>query len=297
MPTTTRIVVTAMGGFKLAVLICFCCLQQSMSKSSTTVMTPSHEQKKLKARMQKTLGFGHSGHRSNENTKDQVTENSKHTLSTFDLGHFDVERQREWEKRVSQYDTIFTGEYETWYTANKVTLHPKRSGVRGASAIIDDTHRLLMCTIPKIGSSTWRKFMLYLSFPSIEEAHGKKYYFEVYGVKRPDFHNISKNGLKLMAVQHPTTALEIYNDPSMLKVFHSRNPVTRLLSAWLSKNAQSKDPKPFAMVFPTFGEFVQVYCYTDVPSCQCSVEFPRIYMLVCVWGHSSADALCCSVCL
>lgn len=176
----------------------------------------------------------------------------------FDLSHLDISRQREWDKRAPQYDTIFTGEHEAWYSDHKVTLNPKRSGVRGASAIIDDAHRLIMCTIPKIGSSTWRKFMLYLTFPNLDEAHGKQYYFEKFGVKRPDFHNISKNGLKLMAVQHPATALEYYNDPSLLKVMHSRNPVTRLLSAWLSKNAQSKDPKPFAMKFPTFGEFVQV---------------------------------------
>ena len=184
----------------------------------------------------------------------------------FEFSTSDMMREKEWDKRVSQYDTIFTGEHEAWYNDNKVVLNPKRSGVRGASAIIDDTHRLIMCTIPKIGSSTWRKFMLYLAFPSIDEVHGKKYYFETYGVKRPDFHNISKNGLKLMAVQHPATALEYYNDPSLLKVFHARNPMTRLLSAWLSKNAESKDPKPFAMHFATFGDFVQVQ-YDKLFSC------------------------------
>lgn len=202
-------------------------------------------------------GLGNRDNRRSDKAKVKVQKKSASSPS-FDLSHFDIERQREWEKRSFQYDTIFTGQHEMWYTSNKVVLHPKRSGVRGASAIIDETHRLLMCTIPKIGSSTWRKFMLYLTFPNLDEAHGKRYYFETFGVKRPDFHNISKNGLKLMAVQHPTTALEYYNDPSLLKVLHSRNPVTRLLSAWLSKNAESRDPKPFAMRFPTFGDFVQV---------------------------------------
>lgn len=212
----------------------------------------------------------------------KTTVQHKSTLPlSFDLNHFDIERQREWDKRASQYDTMFTGQHETWYNDNKVVLNPKRSGVRGASAIIDDVHRLLMCTIPKIGSSTWRKFMLYLSFPNLDETHGKKYYFETYGVKRPDFHNISKNGLKLMAVQHPMTAVDYYNDPSLLKVFHSRNPVTRLLSAWLSKNAQSRDPKPFAMKFSTFGAFVQVWY--SVMYCVCNLLTCYICVCVCVF--------------
>ena len=196
--------------------------------------------------------------------KHKPKEGHDFSSSNFDLSHFDIERQKMWAAKTDQYDTIRTGQHETWYGENQVTLVPKRSGVRGASAIIDDVHRLLMCTIPKVGSSTWRKFMMYLSFPNIDEAHGKKHYFETYGVKRPDFHNISKNGLKLMAVQHPTVAVEYYNDASMLKLFHSRNPLTRLLSAWLSKNAQSNDPKPFAMVHATFEKFVQVCLFVDL---------------------------------
>ena len=191
----------------------------------------------------------------------KTTPTLTHSLTPFTLSRFDLDRQQQWDHRTEkyQYHSIVTGQHEQWYSDHRVSLVPKRSGVRGASAIIDDIHRVMMCTIPKVGSSTWRKFMLYLSFPDIDEAHGKKHYFEKYGVKRPDFHNISKNGLKLVATQHPDVAVEYYNDPSMLKLFHCRNPLTRLLSAWLSKNAKSKDPKPFAMVHSTFEKFVKVH--------------------------------------
>jgi hypothetical protein len=115
-----------------------------------------------------------------------------------------------------------------------------------------------MCTVPKVGSSTWRKFMLYLNFPSLATTDGQQKYSQHYGVTSPDAHNISKNGVKLMALQTPSVALEYYNNPKYLKVFHIRNPITRVLSAWLSKNAWSSNPLPFAMYSPTFEVFIQV---------------------------------------
>eukprot|EP00602_Paraphysomonas_sp_CaronLab_P011491 CAMPEP_0185039020 /NCGR_PEP_ID=MMETSP1103-20130426/35403_1 /TAXON_ID=36769 /ORGANISM="Paraphysomonas bandaiensis, Strain Caron Lab Isolate" /LENGTH=210 /DNA_ID=CAMNT_0027577737 /DNA_START=104 /DNA_END=733 /DNA_ORIENTATION=+ len=114
-----------------------------------------------------------------------------------------------------------------------------------------------MCTVPKVGSSTWRKFMLYLDFPELASSSGQRKYARKYGVASPDAHNISKNGVKLMALQSPQRALEYYNDKTYLKVFHVRNPVTRVLSAWLSKNAVSSNPLPFAMHSPTFTHFIQ----------------------------------------
>jgi hypothetical protein len=100
--------------------------------------------------------------------------------------------------------------------------------------------------------------MLYLTFPELSEADGLERYRERYGVKLPDAHNISKNGVKLMALQTPERALEYYSDENYLKVFHVRNPVTRVLSAWLSKNAVSSNPLPFAKYSPTFEIFIQV---------------------------------------
>jgi hypothetical protein len=118
-----------------------------------------------------------------------------------------------------------------------------------------------MCTIPKVGSSTWRKFMLYLSFPELTYHDGLERYRQKYGIvagSHPDAHNISKNGVKLMALQTPEKALEYYSNKKYLKVFHVRNPITRVLSAWLSKNAVSSNPLPFAKYSPTFEIFIQV---------------------------------------
>ena len=103
--------------------------------------------------------------------------------------------------------------------------------------------------------------MLYLTFPSLATREGQYNYSQSYGVILPDAHNISKNGVKLMALQSPPMALEYYNNPKYLKVFHIRNPITRILSAWLSKNAWSNNPLPFAMYSSTFEIFIQVISF------------------------------------
>jgi hypothetical protein len=153
---------------------------------------------------------------------------------------------------------LVSQEYKEWYTYNKVTLYPKRNFIRRLSTIINDEHHILMCTLPKIGSSSWRKFMLYLQFPDLTGIDGLKKYEAEYGVPKPNQHNMTKNGLKLIATQTPEDAQNYYNNPEYLKLFHTRNPITRLLSAWLSKNSKSSDPMEFAKKHLTFEAFVQV---------------------------------------
>ena len=169
-------------------------------------------------------------------------------------------RLEEWENQHGTYTTLFHDReaLADYYRTHQILLNPKRSGIRGTSAIINDNSHLIMCTVPKVGSSTWRKFMLYLDFPELSSERGRQEYARKYGVVAPDQHNISKNGVKLMALQTPERANEYYNDPTYLKVFHCRNPITRVLSAWLSKNAQSSNPLPFAMHSATFESFVDV---------------------------------------
>lgn len=141
-----------------------------------------------------------------------------------------------------------------WHRVHRVSLAPKRNGVAAVSAIINDRLRLIMCTVPKIDSTTWRKTMLYLEHPEL--------YANPKGGNRtippPDQHNIKKNGVKIMAQQSPATAIDYYNDPRYLKLFHCRNPVVRVLSAWISKNAQSSNPISFAADHATFKEFIMV---------------------------------------
>eukprot|EP00607_Mallomonas_marina_P011076 CAMPEP_0182423824 /NCGR_PEP_ID=MMETSP1167-20130531/9903_1 /TAXON_ID=2988 /ORGANISM="Mallomonas Sp, Strain CCMP3275" /LENGTH=177 /DNA_ID=CAMNT_0024603115 /DNA_START=65 /DNA_END=594 /DNA_ORIENTATION=- len=73
----------------------------------------------------------------------------------------------------------------------------------------------------------------------------------------PDPHAIAKNGVKLIAALNASEAVKLYRDPKYIKVFHVRNPATRLLSAWLSKNRFSNDPTSFAMHHDTFPSFVK----------------------------------------
>ena len=80
-----------------------------------------------------------------------------------------------------------------------------------------------------------------------------------------------------MAHQSPAAANMYYNDPSYTKFFHCRNPIIRLLSAWISKNAYSKNPIPFAADYPTFEDFVHVIPAISIISKQSICVF---YLLI-----------------
>ena len=142
------------------------------------------------------------------------------------------------------------GSMAAWYSDHRVVLNPKRNGVAAVSSIVNDRRRVIVCTVPKIDSSTWRKVMLYLEHP--------EFYNPSTSSRPPDQHNIKKNGVKIMAQQTPDAATAYYNDPGYLKLFHCRNPVIRVLSAWLSKNSNSLNPIPFAADYATFSDFIMV---------------------------------------
>lgn len=139
------------------------------------------------------------------------------------------------------------------------------------TAIIDDNYKIIMCSIPKVGCTQWRKLMLLLAVPEME-THFRN--FE-YGLnytgpgkvakfnprfKRhfaiPNVHGFQD--VKTMYRLSDNDKLKYYNNASYLKVVHVRNPVTRILSAWLSKNNQSDDRHPWAENCATFKEFVEV---------------------------------------
>lgn len=185
---------------------------------------------------------------------------SSSSLSSNQLEHFTKQRSKLYQLQEPLYQKQFHSFQEYYQSAPPpvVQLSHHHTETPHLSPIINDQHSLIMCTIPKVGSSTWRKFMLNLQFPSLATADGKREYSQHYGVTSPSPHNISQNGVKLMAQQSPSVALEYYNNPKFLKLFHIRNPITRVLSAWLSKNSLSNNPLPFAMYSPTFEIFIQV---------------------------------------
>ena len=115
-------------------------------------------------------------------------------------------------------------DYIQYYTNHNVTISPKRSGIKAISAIINEQHSIIMCTVPKCGSSSWRKFMLYLQFPYLSTKRGKEYYksihkdvFKSYRTD-PDPHAIAKNGVNLIAHLNASDAVTYYNNPKYLKV-------------------------------------------------------------------------------
>ncbi len=153
---------------------------------------------------------------------------------------------------VASTSMINSSLLRAWYTSNKVVLRKRRSGTAAVSAIVNDEHKLIMCTIPKIDSTSWRKVMLYLEHPELYSPETLK------NAGKPDQHNLRNNGVKIIAQQTPAEALRYYNNPDYLKVFHTRNPMVRVLSAWISKNNVSANPIPFAANYSTFDAFVKV---------------------------------------
>jgi hypothetical protein len=95
---------------------------------------------------------------------------------------------------------------------NSINIIPKRCGIKSLSAIYNDKYKLIMCTIPKCGSSSWRfiillntyiyynsyfliifkrKFLLYLQYPyidstnnNIKQKHKLKYHNSYRTIKK-----------------------------------------------------------------------------------------------------------------
>jgi len=115
---------------------------------------------------------------------------------------------------------------KNFYRVNNITINPHRSEVRSISAIVNDRHKLLMCTIPKVASSSWTKFMLHLQFPALNTTSGMLEYYNIYNKTRkpgkpfPNPHAIATNGVSLIATMTKSTALEYYSDANYLKVSH-----------------------------------------------------------------------------
>ena len=102
--------------------------------------------------------------------------------------------------------------------------YPRRSGEKGVSAMINDEHLIIMCSVPKVGSSTWRRFMLFLQFPFLITREGVKNYRATYGHalrksdREIDPHAIAKNGVKVIAALPEIIAQNYYLNTSYLKV-------------------------------------------------------------------------------
>ena len=130
-----------------------------------------------------------------------------------------------------------------------------------------------MCTIPKVACTEFRKFMLLLQTPEMAiefDKFNKGINYTGVGklglwntqfnqtILVPNVHNLITNPISLMHRQSSNVRYQIYNSPEYLKIFHVRNPITRVLSAYLSKNNNSAYPMDFAKYNATFKDFIYV---------------------------------------
>jgi hypothetical protein len=146
------------------------------------------------------------------------------------------------------------------------------------TAIVNNERKIIMCTVPKVACTQWRTLMALLETPELAKAFfwsnlgmnytgkGKVPLWKPAlnrSVLTPNVHSFAH--VKTMAELHYIERLSLYNNPRYLKVIHVRNPVTRVLSAWLSKskeNIETGTNSPFLWAAPfraTFREFVQVW--------------------------------------
>ena len=165
--------------------------------------------------------------------------------------------------------------YLSWYKYNHIPFSKTKARMRLTmqSAILNRKHKIVMCTVPKVACTQFRKFMLLLQTPELAPEFdkfdkgvnytgvGKISMFNVHlnqSLTVPNVHNLISNPIHIMHKQTSNVRWQIYNSPEYLKVFHVRNPITRVLSAYLSKNNDSAYPMKFAKYNPTFSDFIHV---------------------------------------
>lgn len=174
------------------------------------------------------------------------------------------------------------------------------------TALIDDDRKIIMCAIPKAACTQWRKLMLLLARPERAQAFrnydiglnytgkGKVTKWNPSlnrSVNIPNVHNF--DDVKIMQSLSYRAKQEYYSDKRYLKVIHVRNPLTRVLSAWLSKSEENRlypSDYPYYWAAPfcqTFREFVEVstapgvrYCTSCCTVCWCNCNVMTIFMLV-----------------
>lgn len=92
--------------------------------------------------------------------------------------------------------------------------------------IVDEEHKLIVCTITKAACTMWRKFMRRLKGFSNWDTSDERITHN-YGGK--------SSGLKYLSDYSEEQAEKLMRDPSYFKAAIVRNPLTRVLSAWKDK--------------------------------------------------------------
>eukprot|EP00055_Hartaetosiga_balthica_P001691 m.138617 g.138617 ORF g.138617 m.138617 type:complete len:380 (-) comp15710_c0_seq1:54-1193(-) len=135
------------------------------------------------------------------------------------------------------------------------------------SPIVDEKHKVVVCTIAKSACTVWRKFMRrlygYKDWNTKDEriTHG-------YGGK--------STGLKYLSSYSPQEAAKIMNDPTYFKAAIVRNPLTRILSAWKDKYAPGSVHNWGNIKWDSFANSIHPDCRGDehwmAQSCFCGLR-------------------------
>ena len=178
-------------------------------------------------------------------------------------------------EEIYVFESFSNRPYLSWYKNNSIQLSVFKRQIRLTmqSAILNRKHKIVMCTVPKVACTEFRKFMLLLQTPKMAKQFDKfdkgvNYTgvgkFPLWNSKLnrsvlvPNVHNLRNNPIQIMIKQPANIRWQVYNSPEYLKVFHVRNPITRVLSAYLSKNNDSAYPMKFAKYNATFNDFIHV---------------------------------------
>ena len=95
-----------------------------------------------------------------------------------------------------------------------------------AELIVSEKHRFIFCAIPKVATTQFKQLFLRLNGDT-NWAKGD-----------PHFHKLHDRDIYLKMMMHPHSSgsvAQLLKDPTYFKAVFFRDPLTRLLSAYLSK--------------------------------------------------------------
>eukprot|EP00055_Hartaetosiga_balthica_P008895 m.34291 g.34291 ORF g.34291 m.34291 type:complete len:316 (+) comp6517_c0_seq1:54-1001(+) len=143
------------------------------------------------------------------------------------------------------------------------------------SPIVDEEHKIVLCTIPKASCTAWRVLLRRLrGLEDWETMNGR--IVHQYGGKT--------SGLTYLSDYSEEEAERIMNDPTYFKGSIVRNPITRILSAWKDKFEPGRVDRWGDISWPNFAMDTDGTCNNNEhwapQSCFCGMRRWKYDMIV-----------------
>lgn len=150
---------------------------------------------------------------------------SQETLDDWELGR--ALKDSNFDRPSSLREPVFWDDkWEQWYKTSAhvdVNLVAKEEAPNWILGDIKGVRPFSVCTPPRVGCSRWKRLARRIA--------GYKDYMQ-------NPHNSATNGLRMAGKLSLEKKLEFWSTPKVFKIMLARNPIERILSAYLSKKRQ-----------------------------------------------------------